>query len=373
MKKILWILATALWLCSCTSSQIKISGRLSGTRSQLLYLEEYSPSGEQLIDSTLLNEKGDYLFKIKGDSKSPRLYHLVCDQERIPLLLQGGDQVEVSSIGNLTRNYTVEGSDESNLLREFYQSYIQGLIELDRLAATYARHKGEERNEAIRAYTEEFRRIKREQLRFVVEHKESMAAVYAIYQRLPGDPYLFNQESDAIYYRTLWEALSERYPTSPYVEMLERDIERLEGYQELMSRVQETGFPDLELPDMYGKKHRLSDLKGKVILLDFWSAELGTSNQLNAELKETYARSKERGFEVYQVAIDLSKALWIERVQEQALPWISVSDLKGEGSIAGRLYNLQKLPSNFLINREGIIVGQDLYGEKLSKEIAKLL
>lgn len=370
MKKLVWILAAALLLGSCTSSQINLSGRMSGTRSQTLYLQEYTPSGERLIDSTAMNEKGDFHFKLKGDKESPRLYHLVCDQERIPLLLQGGDRVEVSSIGNLTRNYTVQGSDESELLRGFYQAYLQGLTELDRLAAAYARDESEE---TIRAYSEEFRRIKREQLRFVVEHKASMAAIYAIYQRLPGDAYLFNQESDAIYYRTVKEALSERYPTSPYIALLERDIERLEGYQDLLSRVQETGFPDLELPDMYGQKKRLSELSGKVILLDFWSAELGNSNQLNAELKELYARYKERGFEVYQVGVDRSKALWIERVQEQALPWISVSDLKGEASIACRLYNIQKLPTNFLINRDGTIAGQDLHGEELERELKRLL
>uniref|UniRef100_UPI004056F775 thioredoxin-like domain-containing protein n=1 Tax=Alistipes sp. TaxID=1872444 RepID=UPI004056F775 len=373
MKKYLWIMAAALGLCSCTSSQIKISGRMSGTRSQTLYLQEYSPSGERLIDSATMSPKGDYQFSIKGDKKSPLLYHLVCDEERIPLLLQGGDRVVVSAIGNPARNYTVEGSEESNLLRGFYQSYLQGLLELDRLAHRYAQSQGVAREQALRAYSDEFLRIKREQLRFVVEHKESMATIYAIYQRLPGDPYLFNQESDVIYYRDVMEALSERYPTSPYIELLREEIERMEGLSDLLGRVEEISFPDLELSDMYGQKHRLSELKGKVILLEFWSAELGNSNPLNAELKTCYARYREKGFEIYQVGVDRSKAIWIEAIQEQQLPWISVSDLKGESSIACRLYNIQKLPTNFLINREGSIVAQDLRGEKLEQKIQSLL
>ena len=77
-------------------------------------------------------------------------------------------------------------------------------------------------------------------------------------------------------------------------------------------------YPDLELMDIYGKKIRLSSLAGKVILLDFWSAELGSSNTLNADLKEIYRKYADApvGFEVYQVAIDTSKAIWITAVQE---------------------------------------------------------
>ena len=78
------------------------------------------------------------------------------------------------------------------------------------------------------------------------------------------------------------------------------------------------------------------------------------------------------GFEVYQVAIDTSKAIWITAVQEQQLPWVSVSDLRGRGSAALGLYNVQKLPTNFLIDRNGTIVARDIYGEKLERELDEL-
>ena len=78
------------------------------------------------------------------------------------------------------------------------------------------------------------------------------------------------------------------------------------------------------------------------------------------------------GFEVYQVAIDTSKPLWINAVQEQQLPWISVSDLRGRGSAALGLYNVQKLPTNFLIDKEGVIVARDIRGEELEKKLDEL-
>ncbi len=372
MKNLLIFLALLL-LGSCQQTNVTISGRLVGTNSQVVTLERFAATPQSPIDSVTLEENGAYTLTLAEAASQPELYTLRCGTERIPLLLQAGDRVEVSAIGNITHNYTVQGSEESALLREFYQRYAAGIQELDRLSIRYARVEAHQREEAREAYTEAFRRIKREQLRFVVEHKSSLAALYALYQRLPGDPHLFNAESDVIYYRTVAEGLRESYPDSRYLTMLENDIARMESQQDLLSNVREISFPDLEMNDMYGQKHRLSDLVGQVILLDFWSAAAGNSNVLNAELKELYSACHEQGFEIYQVAIDRSKPLWINTIQEQMLPWISVSDLQGENSLACRLYQVVKLPSNFLFDREGNIVARDLYGDDLEQAVKKLL
>ena len=150
-----------------------------------------------------------------------------------------------------------------------------------------------------------------------------------------------------------------------YLQSLMGEIARMDARISLSSQITEAGYPDLELSDIYGKKVRLSSLAGKVVLLDFWSAELGNSNTLNAELKEVYKKYADApvAFEVYQVAIDTSKPLWISAVQEQQLPWVSVSDLRGRASSSLGLYNVQKLPANFLIDKEGNIVGKDIYGK----------
>jgi alkyl hydroperoxide reductase subunit AhpC len=92
---------------------------------------------------------------------------------------------------------------------------------------------------------------------------------------------------------------------------------------------------------------------------------------MNADLKEIYAKYHDQGFEIYQVGIDPSKALWINTIQEQQLPWISVSDLRGEASPAVGAYNVQSLPANFLIDREGNIADRNLSGEKLEQAIKK--
>ena len=208
-------------------------------------------------------------------------------------------------------------------------------------------------------------------MHFIVENKSHIAAIYALHQRLPNDPYLFNGNSDVIYYRAVAEAVAEVYPDSPYLPILRSQIARMEAQIKLLSEIQESDIPEIKIPDMFGKDRSLTDLEGQVVLLHFWSAAAGNSNAMNADLKDLYAKYHDQGFEIYQVAVDTSKAIWINAIQEQKLPWISVCDLKGEASPTLGEYNVRKLPANYLINRNGQIVGKDLAGKDLENEIKR--
>ncbi len=369
-------LTAAALMCGCQSSKVKITGRIVSNDAKTVYLEQVSPLAQSVIDSATLTNDGAYFFQLKGVSKTPSLYNVICNGERIPLLLAGGDRVTLSSVGSFVRNYTVDGSEESALLREFYQAFVTGAQRLDNIATRVADATltEEERKTLIKEYTTEYYRIRREQLRFIIENKSSLAAVYALYQRLPGDAHLFNGDSDLVYYRTVAEAIEERYPQSPYLQSLLGEIARMNARISLTSQITEAGYPDLNLTDIFGQKVRLSSLTGKVVLLSFWSAELGNGNVENAELKEVYKKyaTEGVGFEIYQVAIDTSKALWINTVQEQQLPWISVSDLRGRASSALGLYNVQKLPANFLIDKQGSIVAKDISAKALDGKLEEL-
>lgn len=374
-KIVIGILALAA-MGSCQSSKVRISGRLVGSDARTVYIEQVSPRGDSTVpvDSVVLDDKGNYSFELKKIPSTPTLYNLVYDGESVPLLIGAGDRLTINAAGSLARNYAVEGNEESMLLQQFNRTYVDGAEKLNDIAAEYARAESEEELKRLaKAYSDEYLRIKRSQIEFIVENKSSIAAVYALSQRLPGDRYLFNGPGDAVYYRTVADALEERYPESPYLASLHAEIARLEALQNLTSEIVESGFPDLEISDMYGKKIRLSSLKGSVILVDFWSPSLGNSNALNADLKEIYDEYHDQGFEVYQVAVETSKPAWINTVQEQKLPWFSVCDLRGEASTALTLYNIRKLPANYLIDRKGDIVAKDLYGTSLEEHLKKLL
>jgi peroxiredoxin len=373
-KLFLAALTLLLALSSCQSSKVKISGRFVGSEVKMVYLEQSTVLEQQLIDSVALGEDGNFVLLLENsDQTNPTLYHLVYDNNRIPLLLKGGDNVTVSSAGNALRNYTVEGSEESELLHKFNASYVDGVLKLNDIMSRLTANDlaDDARHDLAVEYTKLKNEIKRQQLGFIVENKDHIAAIYALYQRLPGDANLFNGDSDVIYYRTVAEALAESYPDSHYLPLLRSQIARMDAQISLLSQVKETNFPEIAMPDMYGKEQSLSSLEGKVILLHFWSAAVGNSNAMNADLKEIYAKYHDQGFEIYQVGIDTSKALWINTIQEQQLPWISVSDLRGEASPAVGAYNVQSLPANFLIDREGNIADRNLSGEKLEQAIKK--
>lgn len=374
MNKFLFVaVALLMALSSCQSTKVKISGRFVGTEADMVYLEQASMLDQTIIDSVKLSEDGNFMLKLDKVSSSPSLYHIVYDGNRIPLLLQGGDNISVSSAGNALRNYVVEGSEESELLHEFSHNYVEGVIALNEIMSKLTADdlNDEERQELAVKYTKLKNEVKKNQLRFIVENKERIAAVYALYQRLPGDVNLFNGNSDVIYYRTVAEAIAESYPESLYLPLLRSQIARMDAQISLLSQVKTTNFPEITMPDMYGNEHSLSTHEGKLILLHFWSAAVGNSNSFNADLKKVYEKYHDQGLEIFQVAIDTSKALWINTIQEQQLPWISVSDLKGELSPVVGAYNVRSLPSNYLIDRAGNIAGKDLMGEKLEEAIKK--
>lgn len=373
-KSFVATLVCAIILCSCQSTKVRISGKFLGLNSQKAYLEQMSAAtGQVVIDSVSLAPDGSYRFEVANVPATPSMYNIVYNNERIPLLIKGGENITVGSLGSVLMNYTVSGSKESELLREFNRDYIAGVQRLNSIMSDYAQAGGEDKKELARRYNEQYRAIKRNQISFIVEHKSDIAAVYALYQRLPGEQYLVNPDSDIIYFRTVADAVAEAYPDSPYLISLRNEVARMEARSSLLQSIQERSYPDLSAPDMYGNEMKLSSLDGYVILVDFWSAELGNSNALNADLKEIYRKYESKGFRVYQVSVDTSKSTWINAVQEQRLPWISVCDFRGEASPLLGTYNVKKLPSNYLIDRDGTIIGKDLYSTALEKRLEAIL
>lgn len=375
MKKIIFIALTlVMGLASCQSSKVNISGRFVGSQADMVYLEQTTALEQILLDSVKIDENGRFKLQLSNVAETPSLYNIIFDNERIPLLLMGGDNIELNAAGKVARNYTVVGSLESELLQQFNQSFIDGAVKLNGIIAKFSDGlSDEQRKEITKEYSKLYLDIKKQQLHFIIENKNRIAAVYALHQRLLNEAYLFNGDSDVIYYRTVADAIAETYPESHYLPILRSQIARMDAQISLLSQVKETTIPEISLPDMFGNKRSLSSNIGKVVLLQFWSAALGNSNTLNADLKELYTKYREQGFEIFQVSVDTSKSVWINAIQEQKIPWITVSDLRGESSPALGVYNVQKLPSNYLINREGHIAGKDLTGESLEAEIKKLL
>lgn len=348
-----------------------------GLESNKIHLDKISPSGIVPADSTVTDGKGNFRFCIALPDSEPVMYNLRVNGETIPLILSPGEKVNITSVYGNPRMYSVEGSEGSALIKDLNDMLYNGASKLDSIASTKSLYESRtsRNNDALREYTREYYNIKREHIKFITTNSGSLAGIYGLYQRLPGDEVLFNGETDIIYYRMVADSVQNYHPKSPYLARLKKDIAATEANQEFMRRVQEQlahplPFPDLELPDIYDIRHRLSDNLGKVIVLDFWLASEKQSPVVNAEYRELYDKYPGDGFVIYQINAGTSRPDWVNAVLDQRLPWITVSDLRGIGSPAVMHYNVNTIPSNFLISASGDIVGRNLYGTELQEAVA---
>lgn len=130
---------------------------------------------------------------------------------------------------------------------------------------------------------------------------------------------------------------------------------------------------DFTQTDDKGNEFKLSSLRGKYVLVDFWASWCGPCRAENPHLLKAYQELKNKNFEVVGVSLDETKAAWLNAVKQDGMPWIQVSDLKGFKSDLAVKYGISAIPQNFLINPEGVIVAKDLRGEKVNEKISAFM
>ena len=191
---------------------------------------------------------------------------------------------------------------------------------------------------------------------------------------MPGLP-IFGGENDYLLFKRVHDSLQTVYPNSVYVKSLQDQISAAEGLRLLTKKMEEAGetsFPNIVLPDINAKDVELASLEGKPFILMFWAAADANQKMFNNELKEVYKKYKSAGLEIYQVSVDSDKTAWATAVKEQELPWISVCDGKGTGSIALATYNVTSIPAIYVFNKKGEIVeSKQLFSRTRIEEAVK--
>ena len=328
MKKNLFLLIVAIIAISCTQKEDKnvlVSGNVEGVETGTVYLQKFRNKSFYVIDSS---EIVDGEFSFSTNVELPEIYGLSLDTTRNSFLLfldENPASVRLDS-ANYYRNTKVEGSDLHNLFVE-YKS---------------------ERNVEIDS--------------FIRQHPSSLVSAYALYR-----DYSYRLSPEEI--RSNIDLLDPSLWNTPYVEVLEELIPTLE----VVAVGNEA--PNFVADDTEGNVVEFSNYigKSKYLLLDFWASWCGPCRRENPNIVKAYEEYKDKGFDIFAVSLDSSRDGWVAAIEKDGLDWTNVSDLLLWDSEPAKLYGVRAIPSNFLIDENGVIVAKNLKGEDLHNTLNDLL
>lgn len=358
-----------VFLASCSNStantdKFELKGQIENAgdvRKVFLY------EGEAVIDSASLDQ--DNRFRLERTATGSNLYTLIVGYQPYLLVLENGDRVEFrTDLKDSETQYTVSGSEASSKLQQL--AVIRSVFQNDQnaLQNEFEERVGNGENEAV-VQSEliekshlSTRTSAKEVFKFASANKENLAGFYGFLFLYSIDP--SGYEKEIIEYG---ESVKDHFTTNQYVQSFLAHIAQLKP----LSIGQKA--PDFESLTPEGKTVKLSDFKGKYVLIDFWAAWCAPCRQENPNIVAQYHAFKDKGFTVLGVSLDKTHDAWVNAIKADKLEWTQVSDLKQWDSEAGRLYNITAIPASFLISPEGEIIGKNLRGPALKEFLEKTL
>ncbi len=382
MNKVFALISFLILILGCTRKPgFELRGTVAGAPTGWIYLDEQGITSIKAVDSAEIKNDGSFLLSAFTDY--PKFYNLhLGNQEIIPLLVGPEDEpvIQCHTV-NFSRNYSIEGSEGSLQLKQLNDRLVGTIHKLDSI------HRLIEKNPDIsdREYqllNEQFIKAIEDQrsfsIKFVLEHPNSLASLYALYQKLDDETFVFYKNRDIQLLKITGLALDTIYPQSAHVKALVTNASSLEQrlrnvrFQQMVDGA-ESHIPDISLPDRFGDTISLSSLKGKVILLSFWASWDKASSDFNYTLQEIYDKYHSKGLEIFQVSFDTDRNLWSRNIILDRITWINVSDLSYPNSIVAGMYNITELPTIFLIDRNHEIVQKNPPVADLASRIEELL
>ncbi len=379
---VLPVIFLILLSCSKVENTFRVSGQLSSGAGQMIHLNRLTSTDMISIDSAQIDSSG--YFSLKGMAPKMDFFAVYTDPDHLVYLLaDDGDDISLSGDAtDLPETYGVDGSEHSSLIRELTRAQSRTISLIRGLSKVFndSIHSPNFTEIKIRldsSYAEIVNGQRDFTFRFIEENLQSPASLMALYQQIRPRYYLLDPETDFRYFALVDSSLSMLYPESDAVRDLHRQVEELKQknkFEEMSEARLGNGTiaPEIALPDPDGDTILLSSTRGKIVLLDFWAAWCSPCRQENPNLVKLYRKYSGRGFEIFQVSLDQTRDAWLKGIEEDHLDWIQVSDLQYWNSIVVPIYNIQGIPLNYLLDREGKIMDRNLTGDELEERLEKI-
>lgn len=337
----------------------------------MMFLSELTNSGIKNVDSTNVDEKGNFI--LKGYGTIPKFYLLSADKSNgIHLVIESGDNIRIyiNSV-NYDMDYVVEGSAESRRISKLIREQNKTLEHITDLSEEYEQIKGEpdfieNKAKLDSTYNIIFNAHKAFSKSFILEDPASFSSLMALYQQLGRRAPVFDIKEDFDLFELVDSSLSAIYPSSEAVKNLN---EKVVEFRDNLRFQPGSVAPDIALADTSGKVLELSELKNRTVLLSFSASWCTRCINENEHLKQIYRKYHNSGFEIFQISLDKDKDSWENTIRNEEIPWISVSDLKYWNSAAAELYRIKKVPYYFLIGPSGHIVANNISITDLEHEL----
>ena len=380
------LILTALTVaCQPKVDRFTLNGQIAEAGGKTLYLDHMGLDKIEVIDSVKLDAEGEFSFTPAAPQDCFDFYRLRVDGKVINLTIDSTETVKVTaSLPVMQVAYLVEGSQNSAQLKELVMSQMGFLSDLRKLSTKYVNPDPnmlqQELNEMVDVYKSEV------MADYILPDPGSPCAYYALFLSINGQM-LFNPQTDrqdAKCYAAVATQMDLKYPDAVRTTHLRnvalkgmaktspsRNTVSAEAIQQFEGLIQETGLIEIELPDINGRMHKLSDQNGKVTLLDFTAFKTDYSPNYNLLLRNLYNKYADQGFQIYQVSVDNDESFWMNAAAN--LPWICVREESSVYSTYLKSYNVQQIPAVFLIDRDGNITDRPDNTDELDDKIAKLL
>lgn len=365
--------------CSQSREQFTVKGTITGAADSTLILEAMPLTGPCPVDRLTLDKNGS--FELHGTRpEAPEFYRLRIGRQFVNLSIDSTETVTFkASYPRMNATYTVEGSDNCENIRRMSLMQARLQRQIDSIGRCAGLSFGEQ-SRLIDQRVGDYKRTVKKQ--FIIPNPAATSAYYALFQQI-GQSFLFdltNNMEDIRFLGAVATAWEQQYPESARTLHLKnltlrgmsntrkpKSVElKLDG-----DKVQETGIIDIELPDIDGDVRKLSDLKGKVVLLDFTVYATPGSQERLILMRELYKTYAGRGLEIYQVSFDTDRHYWATSCRD--LPWICVHESDPSKSSLIALYQLHTLPTYFLIDRNNDLQARAEFIPDLKKAIEELL